>query len=45
MLSRIDDTVDTMIGARFFSKLDQRSGYWQVEMEEEDKEKTDFFFC
>ena len=44
MLSRIDDTIDTLIGARFLFKRDLRSGYWQVEMEEEDKEKT-VFFC
>ena len=41
-LPRIDDTIYTLIGAKYFSKLDLRSGYWQVEMEEGDKEKTAF---
>ena len=39
-LPRIDDTIDTLLGAKFFSKLDLHSGYWQVEMKEEDKYKT-----
>jgi len=42
MLPRFDDTVDTLAGSKFFSKLDLRSGYWQVEMEEESKDKTAF---
>ena len=42
MLPRIDDTIDALIGTKFFSKLDLRSGYWQVEIEEEDKYKTAF---
>ena len=42
MLPRFDDTIDTLAGSHFFTKLDLRSGYWQVEMEERDKEKTAF---
>ena len=45
MLPRFDDAVDVLHGAKFFSKLDLRSGYWQVEMEEEHKQYTAFFQC
>ena len=41
-LPRIDDTLDTLSGSRWFSTLDLTSGYWQVEMEAVDKEKTAF---
>ena len=42
MLPCIDSTKDILIAAKYFSKLDLRSGYWQVEMSEKDKEKTAF---
>ena len=41
-LPRIDDCFDTLNGHRYFSTLDLASGYWQVEMEPEDKAKTAF---
>lgn len=41
-LPRIDDTLHLLAGAQYFTKLDLKSGYWQVEMEESDKEKTAF---
>ena len=41
-LPRIDDTIDTLAGSRFFSTLDLLSGYWQVEVAEDDRPKTAF---
>ena len=41
-LPRIDDTLDTLAGAKWFSTLDLKSGYWQVTLHPEDKEKTAF---
>jgi len=41
-LPRIDDTLDTLSGAKWFSTVDLLSGYWQVEVAEEDKPKTAF---
>lgn len=41
-LPRIDDTLDTLSGAKWFSTLDLASGYWQVEVQERDRPKTAF---
>ncbi|KRZ74487.1 Retrovirus-related Pol polyprotein from transposon, partial [Trichinella sp. T8] len=41
-IPRIDDTLDALAGAKWFSTLDLASGYWQVEVAEEDREKTAF---
>ncbi|GFV08916.1 retrovirus-related Pol polyprotein from transposon 412 [Trichonephila clavipes] len=38
-LPRIDDTPDTLSGHKWFSTLDLKSGYWQVEVHPEDREK------
>ncbi|XP_071374845.1 retrovirus-related Pol polyprotein from transposon 412 [Centroberyx affinis] len=41
-MPRIDDVLDCLTGSKWFSVLDLRSGYYQVEMSEADKEKTAF---
>ena len=41
-LPRVNDTMDTLIGSKYFSKLNLRTGYWQVEIDEADKYKTAF---
>ena len=39
---RIDSTLDSLAGSKLFTRLDLASGYWQVEMEPADKQKTAF---
>ncbi|KAJ8028019.1 hypothetical protein HOLleu_30140 [Holothuria leucospilota] len=41
-LPRIDDSLDTLSGAKWFSVFDLRSGYWQVEVDPADKNKAAF---
>ena len=41
-LPRVDHTLDTLAGSKLFSTLDLATGYWQVEVAEEDRPKTAF---
>lgn len=41
-LPRIDDILDQLAGNVWFTTLDLKSGYWQVKISSEDKEKTAF---
>ena len=41
-LPGIDYTLDTLAGSKLFSTLDLISGYWQVEMSQENQKKTAF---
>lgn len=39
-LSRIDDTLDTLVGCKIFSTLDLKDGYSQIELDLTDKENA-----
>ena len=42
-LPRIDDTLDALSGAKWFSTLDMASGYWQVQLDDQQaKQKSAF---
>jgi hypothetical protein len=41
-LPLIDEIIDYLGGSQWFSTMDLASGYWQVEIDEPDKEKTAF---
>ncbi|PIK50431.1 hypothetical protein BSL78_12670 [Apostichopus japonicus] len=41
-LPRIEESLDALAGAKWFSSLDLKSGYWQIEVEEKEKYKTAF---
>ena len=41
-LPRIDDTINALSGVEWFSTLDLKSGYWQVQLDDGSKDKTAF---
>ena len=36
-IPKVEDALHLLSGSRFFSKLDMKSDYWQVEVTEDDK--------
>ena len=42
VIPRVEESLHILAGSKYISKLDFRSGYWQVEPEEKDKPKTAF---
>lgn len=41
-LPRIDDALDHLCHAKYFSSMDLTTGYWQIEVDKKDREKTAF---
>ena len=42
MIPQVNDLLDTLAGRTYFTTLDLASGYWQVNVAEEHKEKAAF---
>ena len=43
-LPNAEELIDELNGSRWFSTLDLASGYWHVELDPIDREKTEFTF-
>ena len=43
-LPRIDDTIDALYSAKYFSTADLKSGYYQIPVAEKDRHTTDLSF-
>ena len=41
-LPRMQETMESMVGARFFSTMELKSGFWQVKMAEKSQQYTTF---
>ena len=41
-IPRIDDTLDQLQAARYFTSLDLKSGFWQIELDDASRPKTAF---
>ncbi|CAF5221430.1 unnamed protein product, partial [Rotaria magnacalcarata] len=41
-IPRIDDTLDQLQAAKYFTSLDLKSGFWQIELDDESRPKTAF---
>lgn len=41
-IPRMDECIDSLADATIFTTLDANSGHWQIEIREEDKDKTTF---
>ena len=41
-LPRVDDVLDSLGDAQYFSTLDLKSAYWQISVDEKDRHKTAF---
>ena len=41
-LPRIDDSLDALAGSKWWPYLDMKSGYWQIDIAEEDRHLTAF---
>ena len=41
-LPRMQETMESMVGTRHFSCMDLKSGFWQVQMDEESRQYTAF---